>query len=147
MSRTHFSIAKLHKYQKQRQRLAEMEAARCKAELDRSVQRLNDLYVRFDQVTDASHQDLSGGARLAHAHQDVLKHLRHEIDSAREGVDQKMANWHHKVAASTAERIKAESYELLEHEQQAARTVAAEKAELNDLSEIIMRQWSRPEGE
>ena len=110
------------------------------------MQRLNDLYVRFDEATHASHADLDGGAHLTHAHRDSLEHLRHEIETAREGVKQEMANWQHKLAASTVQRIKAESYEILDQEQRAAHTAAVEKAHVIELSEILMRKWSQSEG-
>ena len=147
MSESHFSLGKLHKYQQQKRRLAELETLRARADLDRRVQQLNDLHVRFDEVTAACHRDLAGESHLTRGHRDVLEHLRREIELARAGVDECMTRWQQSLAATTEESIKSESYETLRREEQAASEAAVQKAELVALSEIIMRQWARVEGE
>ncbi|MGI9516413.1 MAG: flagellar export protein FliJ [Pirellulaceae bacterium] len=147
MKNFHFSLNKVHKYQGQKRRLAEMELARCKSELDQSIQQLKELNHHFDEVTQASHAGMNQGSQLTHAHRDLLEHLRTAIEFARQVVNQNMAKWQHTLAGVTAEKIRDESYEMLRRDERAAHTDAEQQAEGVTLSEIIMRQWAFSEGE
>ena len=147
MNSSKFSLWKLHKFQKQKQRMAELETARCKLELDESVQRLQNLCEQFDQAARISESDLAQSGWLASGHRDLLEHLQREIDSARDCVVTNTAQWKRKLAEGTREKIRAESYETLNREEQLAQENANRKSELIQLTEIIMRQWARPEGE
>lgn len=147
MKKFHYSLNKVHKYQSQKRRLAEMELARCRLELDQSIQLVKELCRRFDHVTKASHDGMSQGSQLTHAHRDLLDHLRTTIESARKTVNQNMAKWQHTLAAVTAEKVRDESYEMLRRDEQAAHTAALQQADVVAITEIIMRQWAFSEGE
>lgn len=147
MPKFQFSLSKLQKYQKQKQKMAEFEIARCKAERDLSVRKLKDLFFRLDQANIACREEIVGKAHLILAHKDWIENLNREIELVRQKLEEYETALMDSIAAATTEKQQTELYDALCKSEEAIHNAEVEKSEQNEIADFLLRKLPVSEGD
>jgi flagellar biosynthesis chaperone FliJ len=143
----HFSLKKLHRFQNQKKRLAEIQTMLCKSKFDAAVNHLRLLNEQFLTLSSNRDIQLARNAALAISHRRHLDTLRNEIAVAQEKTDRAELEWQQAVEYGHQVNARLEGYNMIYQTEKSEYMTEVAKSEANELLDTVMKQWQDQQGE
>lgn len=146
MPRFHFSLTKLHRLQKQKKHLADIELMQTRANLDAAVARRKELEDRLEQLVSKLTRMKSANPEFIQSHHDLAKQLHIKIEESLQEVREAEGQWQNAVANSKRENTSLEGFELAYQSELSEFRVELERSDQAEQTDNILRTWQTEQG-